>query len=71
MPVVDNVMLPVLGRMRNGFGLDRRRMLRAAETLGNEYNVKPNLPILPLSALSGGNQQKVADRQVAADQARA
>ncbi len=59
LPIVENMMLPVLDSMRNAFGLDRKKMLRAAEKLGGEYAVKPNLPILPLSALSGGNQQKV------------
>jgi ribose transport system ATP-binding protein len=56
--VADNMMLPILDRMRNGFGLDRRRMIRAARELGAAFGVKPNIPSLPLSALSGGNQQK-------------
>jgi ribose transport system ATP-binding protein len=56
--VADNMMLPILDRMRNGFGLDRRRMIRAARDLGAAFGVKPNIPSLPLSALSGGNQQK-------------
>ncbi len=58
LPVQDNVLLPVLDRMRNQFGLDRRRMQRTALELGQAFNVKPNAPGLPLSALSGGNQQK-------------
>ena len=45
-------------RMRGRFGLDRRRMARTALELGAAFNVKPNAPILPLMALSGGNQQK-------------
>ena len=56
--VVENEMLPMLDRMRGRFGLDRRRMMRAAGKLGAEFNVKPNAPVLPLMALSGGNQQK-------------
>jgi ribose transport system ATP-binding protein len=56
--VVENEMLPMLDRMRGRFGLDRRRMMRAAGKLGAEFNVKPNAPFLPLMALSGGNQQK-------------
>ena len=44
--------------MRGRFGLDRRRMARTALELGRAFNVKPNAPRLPLSALSGGNQQK-------------
>jgi ribose transport system ATP-binding protein len=51
-------MLPMLDKLRNRFGLDRRRMNRAAEELGAVFQVKPNAPALPLSALSGGNQQK-------------
>ncbi len=58
LPVSENLLLPVLDKMRNGFGLDRRRMLRTALELGRAYDVKPNAPNLPLSALSGGNQQK-------------
>jgi ribose transport system ATP-binding protein len=56
--VVENEMLPMLDRMRGRLGLDRRRMMRAAGKLGAEFNVKPNAPVLPLMALSGGNQQK-------------
>ena len=56
--VAENEMLPVLERMRGRFGLDRRRMARTAHELGASFDVKPNAPILPLMALSGGNQQK-------------
>ncbi len=56
--VAENEMLPVLETMRGRFGLDRRRMARTALELGATFNVKPNAPILPLMALSGGNQQK-------------
>ena len=56
--VAENEMLPVLERMRGRFGLDRRRMARTALELGATFNVRPNAPLLPLMALSGGNQQK-------------
>jgi ribose transport system ATP-binding protein len=56
--VGDNVMLPMLDVMRDRFGLDRRRMDRTARELGAAFQVRPNAPALPLSALSGGNQQK-------------
>jgi len=59
LPVVENMMLPVLERMRSGFGLDRALMMRTAERLGADYAVRPNVPGMLLSALSGGNQQKV------------
>jgi ribose transport system ATP-binding protein len=58
LPVADNVLLPVLGAMRRGLGLDKTRMAATARKLCQDYNVKPNMPTLPLSALSGGNQQK-------------
>ena len=52
------MLLPVLDEMRRGFGLDRGRMARTALELGRAFAVRPNLPALPLAALSGGNQQK-------------
>lgn len=58
LPVAENVLLPVLDEMRRGFGLDRGRMARTALELGRAFAVRPNLPALPLAALSGGNQQK-------------
>jgi ribose transport system ATP-binding protein len=56
--VLDNVMLPVLDQMRNRFGLDLSRMACAASELGAAFRVRPNSPSMPLSSLSGGNQQK-------------
>ena len=58
LPVADNVLLPVLSAMRRGIGLDRALMAKTALALGQSYNVRPNAPALPLSQLSGGNQQK-------------
>lgn len=58
LPVADNVLLPVLAKMRGRLGLDKAKMRETAQALGETYNVKPNVPNLPLSALSGGNQQK-------------
>ena len=55
--VLDNLMLPVLDQMQNRFGLDVGRMMRAASELGAAFQVKPNSPSMPLSSLSGGNQQ--------------
>nr|WP_246329478.1 sugar ABC transporter ATP-binding protein [Chthonobacter rhizosphaerae] len=57
--VADNITLPVLPSFRRWFGLDRRAMLARAGALGAEHDVRPNVPSLPLEALSGGNQQKV------------
>ena len=58
LPVGDNVGLPVLGRLRRGLGLFARDIESHAATLGAQAGVKPNIPALPLSALSGGNAQK-------------
>lgn len=57
--IVDNMFLPDVSRFfRNGF-LDNRRMYREALELGAAFEVKPNAPNMKLSALSGGNAQKV------------
>jgi len=56
--VADNVSLPVLDQLRNAFGLDRSKLTRTARALGEQAGVVPNNPDLPLTALSGGNQQK-------------
>lgn len=59
LPIVDNIFLPDVsrffrrGRMRNG------AMVREARELGTAFEVRPNDPGLKLSALSGGNAQKV------------
>lgn len=58
LPVGDNVGLPVLHRLRRAFGLMEQDIHGHAATLGERAGVKPNLPALPLSALSGGNAQK-------------
>lgn len=59
LPVVDNLFLPDLTRFRRNGRLRRGAMLREASQLGSRYEVHPNNPSLPLSALSGGNAQKV------------
>lgn len=58
LPVVENIVLPVLDRYFNGVALERRRMQRAVSALLEEFDVRPNDPSLPYGALSGGNQQK-------------
>lgn len=58
LPVGDNVALPVLNRLTTGFGLTDRSINAHAADLGARAGVKPNLPELPLEALSGGNAQK-------------
>ncbi|MEQ8348361.1 MAG: sugar ABC transporter ATP-binding protein [Sneathiellaceae bacterium] len=57
--VADNVTLPVLGEFLSGLGLDWGGIRGRARDLGDRYDVRPNRADLLLSALSGGNQQKV------------
>ncbi len=57
--VVDNLFLPDLDRFFYSGRLDRRAMLREAFQLGQTFEVLPNDPKMKLSALSGGNAQKV------------
>ncbi len=59
LPITDNVTMPVLDSVFRGWALTRRGMVALAEDLGRRFEVLPNRPALPLSALSGGNQQKV------------
>ena len=58
LPVGDNTAMPVFDRLRNGIGLTAAAVERHALGLGAAAGVKPNVPALPLSALSGGNAQK-------------
>ncbi len=57
--VTDNLTMPVLDELGGPWRLSRGRMRARAVAQGTAAEVKPNSPVLPLSALSGGNQQKV------------
>jgi ribose transport system ATP-binding protein len=59
LPVVDNVTMPVLDNPFRRWKLDRRGMAARASELSRRFEVVPNRPALPVSALSGGNAQKV------------
>lgn len=59
LPAVDNVTMPVLGTAFRPLALARRRMVELAADLGRRFDVTPNRPLLNVSALSGGNAQKV------------
>ena len=59
LPVVDNLFLPDLGRFFRRGRISNRRMRQEAHRLGVSYEVRPNDPGLKLSALSGGNAQKI------------
>lgn len=57
--IADNISLPVLGRFRNALGIGWGAIQSHCLDLGRRYDVRPNRPDLRLSALSGGNAQKV------------
>lgn len=59
LPVADNVTMPVLETRFRRWMLDRGGMVRIAHELGQRFDVRPPNPLLPISSLSGGNQQKV------------
>jgi ribose transport system ATP-binding protein len=59
LPVSDNVTMPVLGSVFRAWMLDRGGMVSRARDIGRTFEVRPADPTLPISALSGGNQQKV------------
>ncbi len=59
LPIVDNMFLPDVGRFFRGGFLRNGAMTREARDLGALFEVRPNDPGLRLSALSGGNAQKV------------
>src|SRR5262249_28599111 len=57
--VLDNVSLPVLGQITREWSIRDAALKRNAETLAERFDIRPRDPALNLSALSGGNQQKV------------
>ncbi|GHA08659.1 ABC transporter [Streptomyces tauricus] len=67
--VAANLFLGRLGQFRRaGLFLDRRAMRRAADTVLTAHDIRAEGPDTPMSALSGGNQQKVVlARELALD----
>jgi len=59
LPIVDNMFLPDVARFFRGGRMRNADMIEEARALGAKYEVRPNEPHLKLSALSGGNAQKV------------
>jgi ribose transport system ATP-binding protein len=51
--------MPLLGNIFPAYCVARNAMTRLALDLGRRFEVMPNNPLLPMNALSGGNQQKV------------
>jgi ribose transport system ATP-binding protein len=59
LPVADNVTMPLLGSGLRRWMLNRSGLMRTAVELGQRFEIRPADPRLPMSSLSGGNQQKV------------
>ena len=59
LPIVDNMFLPDVGRFFRGGRMRNSEMVHEARELGAAFEVRPNQPQMKLSALSGGNAQKV------------
>jgi ribose transport system ATP-binding protein len=57
--VRDNILLASLDRLRRGVVIDRAAGERIVAELMDLLDIRPRRPELPISALSGGNQQKV------------
>jgi ABC-type sugar transport system ATPase subunit len=57
--VRDNILLASLDRLRRGVVIDRTASARIVSELMDLLDIRPRRPELPVSALSGGNQQKV------------
>lgn len=57
--VHDNILLPSLGRLQRTGWMDRRAGRRLVAELMELLDIRPRRPELKVSALSGGNQQKV------------
>ena len=57
--IEDNLILGQQHRFSRLRGLDRKRIVRHAQELIREYDIRPAVRSLPVRSLSGGNQQKV------------
>jgi ribose transport system ATP-binding protein len=57
--VLDNISLPVLGRVCSEWRIRRKPLVANATSLAEDFDVRPRDPALPFQSLSGGNQQKV------------
>ena len=57
--VRDNILLPSLKRDNSAFWIDRKAGERLALGLMEILDIRPRRAELPVSSLSGGNQQKV------------
>jgi ribose transport system ATP-binding protein len=57
--IVDNVSMPLLGKLYRSWFLNKLAMARTSRKLCEQFEVKTPGPDVPVSALSGGNQQKM------------
>ena len=60
LPIRENLVLGVLGKLSHGGIVTRRREDRQVEESIERYGVRLGSPEEPMTSLSGGNQQKVA-----------
>lgn len=56
--VGENLILPLLDRLRGRWGLQKKKMRAQALDMVHQYDVRPADPQAIYSVLSGGNQQK-------------
>jgi simple sugar transport system ATP-binding protein len=70
--VSDNLALSKVrtGKLSKGGLLRRKEMLRQAEQILEEHDIRPRNPKLPIGRLSGGNQQKVVIARECTDDTR-
>jgi ribose transport system ATP-binding protein len=68
LPISTNIELASLAEMSSGPWLRRRRGAKIVDRFFTELHIKAASPAMPVGALSGGNQQKVALAKVLATQ---
>lgn len=57
--VKDNMVLPVINKLKKGFILDKKRAAKTVNSYINELSIKTDSITKEIGLLSGGNQQKV------------
>jgi len=59
LPVFENMTLPVVGRLKKGVIVDRKKQVTLSTDMVGKLNIKTPSVFVPCFSLSGGNQQKV------------
>jgi ribose transport system ATP-binding protein len=57
--VKDNMVLPVINKVKKGFVVDKKRVAKTVNSYINELSIKTDSMTKEIGLLSGGNQQKV------------